>query len=83
MLCTLRASRERIMSSIIGREGSSSSGPSGWRLDVIGADLGIANSACLSRALEVVWNCMATRSAGALHEARRADGGKRGSRCGT
>lgn len=63
---TLRSSTARIMSSIIGRVGSSSSGPSGCRFAGKGFDVGILKSASLPRALDVDWNCMATRSGGAL-----------------
>ena len=67
MPCALRSSSARMMSSTIGREGSSSSGPSGSRRDEIGLVLGIWKELrrCVLVPASRDWNCIATRSGGA------------------
>jgi hypothetical protein len=75
-----------MMSSTMGKVGSSSSGPSGSRFDGTGCDLGIWKLLSLPRALDVDWNCMATRSGGVrqvLLLPHRERGAARGAACGT
>ena len=75
-----------MMSSTMGKVGSSSSGPSGSRFAGIGFDLGIWKSLSLPRTLDFDWNCMATRSGGArqaLLLPHRERNTARGATCGT